>query len=152
MICLCMERNNAKKITTCMPQPCSLSTRMAGNMHLGRTKNGIYTLVHWSFLVARWVEEWKKLDRGVKTAPAAFQIRRRTFSPGRENPRTPAPPLHGGFPSLKWALGRCPPSALVMGTGEGIFLTSAWNSLPRGVELRTWGVPPGHLTVWARRP
>ena len=35
----------------------------------------------------------KKLDWGVKTVPAALQIRRRTFSPGRENPRTPAPTL-----------------------------------------------------------
>ena len=31
---------------------------------------------------------------------------------------------------------------------RGIFLTLAWNSLPRGVELRTWGVllePPNQL-------
>ena len=46
-------------------------------------------------------------------------------------------------------LGRLTTSALAHGASEGIFLPSIWNSLPREVELRTWGVPPEWLTNWA---
>ena len=85
--------------------------------------------------------------------PLGFPFKKKIFSHRSRKPPKPRP--------TSWRR-RCrnpvrtrpePTTALWhMGTGEGIFLTSAWNPLPRRVEPRTWGVPLGHLTVWARRP
>jgi hypothetical protein len=57
---------------------------------------------------------------------------------GRENPQTTVPPLHNG--TVAHVSDQQP--VLWCGIDEGIFLTSTWNSLPRGAEHRTWGVLP----------
>ena len=96
---------------------------------------------------------------GGQAAPAALHLRRRPSHTGRENPRTPVPSWHWEALPVRlptWAihgpqadLGRFFTSALAHGTGEVIFLTPAQNSLPRGVEPRTWGgatEPPNQLS------
>jgi hypothetical protein len=107
----------------------------------------------------------KKLDLRGTSRPRALLYKRRISHADPENPRTPLPLLTKG-PVTVWATGsglylcsyvtgatKIPTSAgpwpmLCKGKGEGIFLTPAWNSFPRGIEPRTWGVllrPPNQL-------
>jgi len=86
------------------------------------------------------------------TAPG-FSVKKKDLLTQIEKTPEPPPPSWRRRCRHPVRTGPGPSTALWhMGTGEGIFLTSAWNPLPRGVEPRTWGVPLGHLTVWARRP
>ena len=77
---------------------------------------------------------WLSIDKkarpvGAKTAPGHF-AKKKTFSRRSIKPPNPLPYPYGG-----------------------IFLTTSWNSLPRGVELRTWGVLlEPHLTSSTRGP
>ena len=52
-----------------------------------------YEMPHTEELAILVVGELKKTRPGVKTVPVALQIRKSTFSPGRENPQTSVPTL-----------------------------------------------------------
>ena len=83
--------------------------------------------------------------------PPGFPFKK-IFLHRSRKPLNPRPHPDAAVSVALWEPGQAITALWHMGTGEGIFLTSTWNSLLRRVELRTWGVPLGHLTVWARRP
>ena len=96
----------------------------------------------------RYGQAIKKTWPGVKTAPAALQIRRRIFSPGRENPRTPTPTLTRWLSIAQVRIGPVPPPALVMGMDEGIFFNLSLKFAPTGnrtQDLRSAAKPPNRL-------
>jgi hypothetical protein len=91
------------------------------------------------------IRERKKLDRGGKGRPPGIILRRdRNNGLGRENPRT-LPPITNGPASTVHSATAQPEGGAQdivsrerMEHGEGIFLTKPENSLPEGIEPRTW--------------
>jgi hypothetical protein len=86
-----------------------------------------------------------KLSRGGKDRPPGIILRRdRNNGPDRENPRTLAPITNGPTSTVHSATAQPEGGAqdIVtrerMGHSERIFLTKPENSLPRGIEPRTW--------------
>ena len=65
--------------------------------------------------------------------------KRRPHTQAEKTPE-PLPHPYTGAPLPLWVRAGTFLSCFGMAVGEGIFLTLAWNSLPPGVEPRTWGV------------
>jgi hypothetical protein len=75
----------------------------------------------------------KKTRPGRLDCRHSFQLRRKCLLTRRENPRTPAPSVHGGLSVAQVRIGPVTPQCFGMRTGEGVFLTqpeirSHWES------------------------
>jgi hypothetical protein len=100
--------------------------------------NNLYSISdNWASL---YVSKKNPSTGAVKTAAAAFKLRRKCLLTRWENPQNPNPhPYIVAFPLLKWELGRGP-SALVWGRVRGFFEPKL-KFTPTGLELSTWEVP-----------
>ena len=95
----------------------------------------------------------KNSTGGVKTAPAALQIRRRIFSPSRENPRTPDPTLTRCLSVVQVRIGPVAPQCFGYGDGRGDFFNLILKFAPTGSrtqDLRSAAGSPNRLScmIW----